>query len=222
MDAATETLGKTLDRLAPGVGESFYATHAGFQDPFGDGRRLITRSIVEKCKDEIKAKHPTLDVVDLVIHVLNNVPLLPPPIDADYKPFRNATPFHPHLVCFALAYVKEYPESRLIEPFITLVIRTGWWAGDENCIDDILDALPDPSEACRIAAASLPLRVSSQALFAAGQLLYHLRYGEDCGLGGYVKEQYEKALATLQDPADLDEIRQRLKFGLKPWTTLSS
>jgi len=220
MTMAQEDLQKILDRIAPEVAESFYRMHAGFQDPFGDGRRMISRSVVDACARELKTKHPGVSMVELVIDMLNRVLLLPPPIDADYRPYKNSPPFSPHLICYALAYIREYPQPEFIRPFITLAIKTGWWAGDENCIDDLLDALGDKAEACRIAAESLPLRLSSQAVFAAGQLLYHLRYGEEWGLRDYVKRQYEKALQVLHDPADLQEINERLKSGLKPWTTL--
>jgi hypothetical protein len=221
MDRVKETLQGVLDRVVPGLAESFYRMHVGFQDPVGDGRRLIgERGLVQLCAHELRAKHPALDICELVIDLLDNVPHLPVPISADYTPFRNANPFPPHLVCYALAYIKQNPEPRFTEAFTIFVIRTGWWAGDENCIDDILDVLPSKAEVCKIAAASLSRRLSPQAIYAAGQLLYHLRYGEDWGLRDYVKEQYEKASRILTDPEDVREIQERLKSGLKPWKTI--
>jgi len=222
MESTDEILGQILDRVAPRVAEVFYRQHPGFQDPVGDGRRLITPSLMEACITELRQTIPGVSVTDLVVEILHRVPLLPPPIDADYRPFRDVSPFRPHLVCFALAYVKGHPDFIFIAPFIDLVVRTGWWAGDENCINDILEALPDMAEACRIVAARVPESSSPRELFAAGQLLYHLRYGEDWNLRGYVRQQYELALRTLQDPDCLREVRERLKSGLNPWRVLRS
>ena len=220
MEEARKSLQTVIDQVVPEVAELFYRKHVGFQDPVGDGRRLIAqKAVVRSVADELRRQHSALDVGELVIDLLDHVPLLPVPINADYLPFRNAKPFPPHLVCYALAYVKENPESRFTEPFTTLVIRTGWWAGDENCIDDLLDVLPTKADICRVAANSLSRRLSSESLFAAGQLLYHLRYGEDYGLRNYVKEQYEKASRVMTNPDELLEIKERLK-NLTPWKTI--
>jgi hypothetical protein len=220
MEKPTETLGRILDGLVPEVAESFYRPLAGFQDPFGDARKLIERGGLDECAHQLEITHAGINIVELVCEILNNVPLLPPPINTDYRPFRHAHPFPPHLVCYALAYIKERPQPSFIEPFVKLVVRTGWWAGDENCIDDLLRALSDEAEVCRIAAGTIPLGLSHGAVFAAGQLLYHLRYGDAWGLRDYIREQYERALLTLKDPDDLREVKRRLASGFKPWTTL--
>jgi hypothetical protein len=222
MNSVTATLERVLDRLVPGVADSFYRVHAGFQDPVGVGRRLIAdENAVMACTDELLAAHHDLDVGRLVIDLLDTVPPLPEPVDVDYSSFRNAKPFPPHLVCYALAYVKKNPEPRFVAPVTRLMVRTGWWAGDENCVDDLLDMLPR-SEIVRTAAESVAHPSSAKSLFAAGQLLYHLRYGEDDGLRGYVKHQYELALQVSTDPEERREIRARLESGLKPWITISS
>ncbi len=220
METLIATLESTLHRLAHEVADSFYRMHVGFQDPIGHCRRLIGDNVLEMCVSELKAQNPALEVAQFIIYLLDNVPSLPPPIDTDYAPFKSAAPFAPHLVCFALAYIKKHPERRFIRGFTMLVVRTGWWSGDENCIDDVIDALADGAEICKVAADSLSQNVSPVSVFAAGQLLYHLRYGENWGLRGYVKEQYNQALDVLKNAEDLAEIRERLKSGLKPWMNI--
>jgi hypothetical protein len=102
------------------------------------------------------------------------------------------------------------------------VIRTGWWAGDENCIDDILYALNDMPQIIRLAAESIGRRLSPGGVFNASQLLYHLRFGEDCGMRSYVQEQYKKALHCFSDPNDLREVKERLNSGLHSWKKIEA
>ena len=175
MDSAEKTLQRALDHLVPEAADSFYRLHSGFQDPVGVGRRLIAeRHAVGPCAEQLLAVHPHLDIGVLVINLLNSVSLLPEPIDTDYTAFRDAPPFPPHLVCYALAYIKDNPEPRFAEPVTLLIVRSGWWAGDENCVDDLLTILPK-SRIVTIAADSILHPSSLKSLFAAGQLLYHLR-----------------------------------------------
>jgi hypothetical protein len=206
-----------LDEQAPMLAEIFYRQLQGFQDPFGDGRRILTLELLRKLVDQSQARNPALDHGDFVAWLLDNVALLPPPINVDYGQFKHKGIFAPHLVCFALAFTVHFPDAALLKPFTLLVIRSGWWAGDENCVDDIFRALNDDAEVCRIAAESIPDPPSEQALFAAGQLLYHFKYGTDWGLREFVKSEYEKAARTLKSPGDIQEAKSRLSSGLKPW-----
>jgi hypothetical protein len=212
MEDGLATLQDLLDREVPEARGLFYAEHIGFQDPFGEVRRLIeARGAFTTIVDTLQRLEPAVDVSQLVLHLLENVPVVPAPVQIDYRPWVDADPFPPHLVCFALVYIKVNPTAAFRRAFVELVVRTGWWAGDENCIDDVLAAVNDLAEVCRIAADAIPRRPSGASTFSASQLLYHLGYGRKWGLRDYVRNRYEDALRTLKDPEDLREVRMRLK-----------
>jgi hypothetical protein len=206
-----------LDDKAPKVATAFYSRLEGFQDPFGEGRRLILKRVLDDCAVRLLTRQPEASIDNVIRQTIDSCPMLPPPINVDYRQFRTVGPFPPHVVCYALAYIKEYPKHEYVQPFTLLVVRTGWWAGDENCVDDILGALAYEDEVCQTAADSLATPLSPQSVFSAGQLLYHLRYGVDCGMYEYVKDRYQQALRSLTDAENRADVERRLDSGLKPW-----